>query len=86
MSSSTPVASGPWRYLLFDGSDPADPKWVLLSVTVPSDVRPADRDDRDRAITDWRAVTGWLRATVGRAVTLVPLDPDRAQLWHVREG
>lgn len=87
----TPIMPAPangslWRYVLLDATDPTDPKWVLLTVAMPGDVRPADRDDRDRPVTDWAAVAAWVRGSIGRSVTLVPLDPDRAQLWRVDEG
>jgi hypothetical protein len=32
--------NGPWRMLIF-GHDPADPKWIVATVTTPADVRPA---------------------------------------------
>jgi hypothetical protein len=88
VSTIQPAApgNGPWRFVLFDASDPDDPRWVLLSVTTPSDVRPADVDATGRRYTDWQAVTAWVRAQVGRReVSLIPLDLDRSQLWRVDE-
>jgi hypothetical protein len=41
MSPIIPASSnGPWRILVLD-RDPDDPKWILATVTIPSDVRPA---------------------------------------------
>jgi hypothetical protein len=77
--------NGLWRYLLFDPSDPSDPRWLLLTVSTPGDVRPADTDDAGRRYTDWPAITAWLRATVGRGeLRLVPLD-EHAVIWRVDE-
>jgi hypothetical protein len=33
--------NGPWRILILD-ADPADPKWILATVTQPGHVRPAN--------------------------------------------
>jgi hypothetical protein len=33
--------NGPWRILILD-ADPADPKWILATVTQPDHVRPAN--------------------------------------------
>jgi hypothetical protein len=80
----TTTTTGLWRILLFDPSDPADPRWILASVVMPSDVRPADTDDSGHRYTDWPAVTRWVRAQVGRSdVSLVPMD--RALCWRVDE-
>jgi hypothetical protein len=35
--------NGLWRILILD-ADPADPKWILATVTQPRHVRPADPD------------------------------------------
>jgi hypothetical protein len=54
--------NGPWRVLILDTSDPADPKWILATVARPEDVRPArpgafDVDD----VTDaWVALNSGL--------------------------
>jgi hypothetical protein len=76
---------GPWRYLMFDPSDPADPKWVVLSVTTPGDVRPADVDEATgHKYTDWQAVCAWVREQVGRGdVALFPMD--RVLVWKLDE-
>lgn len=84
-NTPTTTTTGPWRILVFDPSDPADPRWVLATVTMPSDVRPADVDDAGHRYTNWPGVTRWVRGQVGRSdVSLVPLD--RALAWRVDEG
>lgn len=71
----------PWRYLILD-RDPADPIWVIATVTLPADVRPAALDaGRYR---DWSEVTEWVRAQIGRPVQLTPLhDP---LVWLIDEA
>ena len=45
---------GPWRILILD-ADPADPKWIMATVTQPGHVRPADPDTAavDEVTTAW---------------------------------
>ena len=44
-----------WRVLILDRSDPADPKWLLCTVTTPGDVRPAGPADEvpDEVTSRW---------------------------------
>jgi hypothetical protein len=74
--------NGPWRVLLLD-RDPEDPRWLLATVTLSADVRPASLDAAGR-YTDWTEVVAWVHASAGRPVELTPV-PD-ALAWHVREG
>jgi hypothetical protein len=63
--------------------DPEDPKWLLATVSLSVDIRPAVLDAAGR-YTGWAEVTEWAAAMVGRHVALVPvLD---ALAWRVDEG
>jgi hypothetical protein len=46
--------NGPWRILILD-TDPADPMWILATVTHPGHVRPANPDAAavDEVTTAW---------------------------------
>jgi hypothetical protein len=80
-NSSTPVRPGSWRLLILD-RDPDDPKWVMATVMLPEDVRPAHVIDS--RYTDWDELTSWLRTTLGRpGVDLVPLH--RPEVWRIDE-
>jgi hypothetical protein len=68
--------------LLLD-RDPEDPKWIIATVSLSADVRPAVIDAADR-YTGWQAVTEWTVAMVGRSVALVPVHGALA--WRVDEG
>lgn len=85
MSHIVPPApgNGPWRILLLD-RDPADPKWLIATVSLSSDTAPAVLAT-DGRYTGWEAVTEWVRLTLGRSdVALVPLAGVLA--WRVDEG
>ena len=58
------LTNGPWRVLVLD-RDPEDPKWIIATVTMAADVRPAVLDAAGR-YTGWLAVTEWVAAMVGR--------------------
>lgn len=73
---------GPWRVLLLD-RDPGDPRWVLASVTLDTDVRPA-RLDSVGGYLDWAATTRWVEAQIGGRVALVPVHDPLA--WRIDEG
>jgi hypothetical protein len=74
---------GPWRVLILDPSGD-DPKWIIATVTAPSDVRAAVMLTNGRRYGDWPAVTEWVRGQVGSRVRLVPLT---AVVWRIdREG
>jgi hypothetical protein len=60
----------PWRILVLD-RDPADPKWLLATVAIAGDVRPAVLDAAGRH-ADWAEVTAWVKETLGQDVALVP--------------
>jgi hypothetical protein len=83
MPDSAPVAAaGPWRLLILD-STPDDPKWLLATVTLAADVRPAVMDASGRRYQDWPGVCEWVAGLVGRRVSLVPVS---AVAWRVDEG
>jgi hypothetical protein len=71
--------TGPWRVLMLD-RDPDDPRWLLATVTLPSDVRPAVLDAAGR-YTDWAEVTAWVRGQLGHASVLLPVHDALA--WTV---
>jgi hypothetical protein len=65
------------------GIDPADPKWIIATVTIPADVHPAVLDDAGR-YTGWGEIADWVAGSTGRPVALVPLHDALA--WRVDEG
>ena len=69
----------PWRVLILD-RDPADPKWLLATVAIAGDVRPAVLDAAGR-YADWAEVTAWVKETLGQDVALVPAHDALA--WRV---
>jgi hypothetical protein len=76
------TGNGPWRVLILD-RDPSDSKWLLATIALPADVRPA-AIDRDGRYTDWREVTSWVQRGLGRRVSLVPVAGALA--WRADEG
>ena len=74
------TGNGPWRILIFD-RDEADPKWILATVVMPSDVQGATTDP----FTAAAEAAGWVRAQLGDpAATLTPMT--RVSVWRVDEG
>jgi hypothetical protein len=71
--------SMPWRVLVLDASGD-DPVWLLASVTIASDVRPAIMEGRRYA--DWTEVTAWVRHQAGRQISLIPVT---GMVWRVQE-
>jgi hypothetical protein len=70
---TTTTRNGPWRLLVLD-PDREDPKWLIVTVSHPRDVRPADP-----AATDPDDVT---RAWAGGALTAV----RHARVWRIDES
>lgn len=77
-----PATRGPWRVLLLDRS-PDDPKWAIASITLDSDVRPAELDAAGHYL-DWPGTTQWVQAQIGGKVALVPVHDPLG--WRVDEG
>jgi hypothetical protein len=67
--------------LVLDGH-PEDPKWILATVTIPSDVLPAVLDAADTHAGE-RAAAAWVSGLTGRPAVLVPIEGALA--WHVDE-
>ncbi len=75
-----PGPNGPWRLLILD-RDPADPKWILATVTTPADVQPAQRGDATAIVP---AGGAWVRGLLGRpGAALIPLHCP--QVWRIDE-
>jgi hypothetical protein len=82
MSCIIPPAPGqPWRVLILDASDPADPKWVIATVATPAHVRPAGirAQGADEITAQWVASASGLHRP---AFTRLP----DALVWRVDEG
>jgi hypothetical protein len=75
------MTGGPRRLLVLD-RDPHDPKWLFVTVSTVSDVRPAILDD-DGRYQQWQQVTDWVRSQFPGPVSLVPVHDALA--WTVRE-
>jgi hypothetical protein len=74
--------NGPWRVLLLD-RDPEDPRWLLATVSLSADVRPAVLDAAGR-YSDWAEVSAWVHAQIGTPVALVPVMDALA--WRIDQG
>jgi hypothetical protein len=73
-----PAVNGLWRILLHaPDADDHDPKWLLTTVALPTDVMPAGPGD------EWPQVDGWLRQQLGRPCVLHRVINARA--WLVEE-
>jgi hypothetical protein len=70
---------GPWRVLILDRSDD-DPKWIIATVSLSSDVRAAEMEPGGRRYAGWPDVTQWVRDQVGQRLRLVPLS---ATVWLI---
>ena len=77
-------SNGPWRLLILD-STPDDPMWIIATITLPTDVRPAAIDRGSGRYLDWDAAVSWVRDQVTGAgpVSLVPIS---AVAWRVDES
>lgn len=81
VDSSARATAPPWRTLLLD-RDRTDPKWIMATVALPLDVRPAVLDI-DGRYTGWQSAAHWVAGSVGRHASLSPMD---ALVWAIREG
>ena len=80
-TSAEPGKGGVSRVLIL-GANADDPMWVICSVSLPSDVRPAAMDGR--RYRDWDEVTEWVRRQTGE--TRVSLLPIAAAAWRIDSG
>jgi hypothetical protein len=71
-----PTPDGAWRLLILD-PDPADPKWMMATITGPADVRSAALGATGLDDT----AVAWVRARAGADHALIRLP--RAQCWRV---
>jgi hypothetical protein len=69
----------PWRVLVLDRSDPAEPRWLLATITLGSDILPAELDV-DGRYTGWVEVTKWVRGRLGHDIQLTPIPGALAWL------
>ena len=74
-----PPGNGPWRVLILDG-DRADPKWILVTVARPEDVRPAKPGAAavDRVTAAWVALGSGLNK-----LTFIAMPAVRC--WRIDE-
>jgi hypothetical protein len=75
-----PAPVGPWRLLVLD-KDPDDPRWLIATIALPEDVRPARLDMTGR-YTDWLEVTAWVAARLDQTIGLAPMNDALA--WIIR--
>ena len=80
-SVPSPFSGGPWRILILDTSGD-DPKWMLATVTLPSDIHPAEMEPGARRYKNWPDVVAWVTHQAGHRVNLVPIA---AVVWRVDE-
>jgi hypothetical protein len=73
------IPGAPWRVLVLDRSGD-DPKWIIATVSVPSDVRAAEMEPGGWRYADWPEITRWVRDQVGQRARLVPLS---ATVWLI---
>jgi hypothetical protein len=80
--TAAPGPTGPWRLLILD-RNPDDPKWLIATVTLAGDTRPAVLDVGG-GYTGWMGAGNWVSERVGRPVELEGLHD--ALVWLIREG
>jgi hypothetical protein len=79
MATGNPTDRGPWRVLVLDRTGD-DPKWIIATVSVPSDVRAAEMEPGGRRYAGWSEVTEWVRGRIGQRARLVPVS---ATVWRI---
>jgi hypothetical protein len=73
------IPGAPWRVLILDRSGD-DPKWIIATVSLSSDVRGAEMEPGGWRYAGWSAVTEWVRGRVGQRARLVPVS---ATVWRI---
>jgi hypothetical protein len=84
MPVSTPVqprVNGPWRLLILN-RNPDDPQWLIATVTLAEDTKPAVLGVGGGF--GWEGTGNWVRERLGRPVALEGLHD--ALVWLIREG
>ena len=71
--------AGPWRVLILDRGD--DTKWMIATIVLPSDVRPAQLGAGHR-YAHWDDIPDWVHAQTGEALELSPVQLPL--VWSVR--
>ena len=79
MATTDPTDRAPWRVLVLDRSGD-DPKWIIATVSLSSDVRAAEMEPDGRRYAGWPDVKQWVRDQVGQQVRLVPVA---AIVWRI---
>jgi hypothetical protein len=75
------MTGGPWRLLVLD-RDPQDPKWIIATVAIPGEVRPAVLEAEGRYDV-WAASAAWVAAQMTGQPSLTPVHDPLA--WQVDE-
>ena len=57
-----PLGSGPWWVLVLDRSGD-NPRWIIVTVAMSANVRPAEMTDGGRRYAGWEDVTSWVAQT-----------------------
>ena len=73
------IPGAPWRVLILDRSGD-DPKWIIATVSLSSDVRAAEIEPGGWRYVGWPAVTEWVLGRIGQPARLVPLS---ATVWLI---
>jgi hypothetical protein len=73
--------AGPWRLLILD-RNPDDPKWIIATVTVPGDTKPALLEVGGSP--GWQGSGNWVSERIGQPFELEGLAD--ALVWLIREG
>jgi len=79
MATGNPTDRAPWRVLVLDRSGD-DPKWIIATVSLPSDVRAAEMEPGGWRYVGWPDVSQWVCDQVGQRVRLVPVA---AIVWRI---
>ena len=69
----------PERLLLLD-RDPAAPRWVVASVVMSTDIKPAEIDAIGRYV-GWSGIARWASHQIGQPIELTPVFDSLA--WTV---
>jgi hypothetical protein len=79
MANGNPTDRDPWRILVLDRSGD-DPKWIIATVSLSSDVLAAEMEPSGWRYADWPSAIQWVHSRVGLRVRLVPVS---ATVWRI---